>query len=378
MGKFSGNKELSKIAKGTLAVVLAGTVVFSASNAFAEGTAEKTQTVTATTDTSQTTTTTATVESKEAPSLLPGDFFYFAKLALEKIKLALAFDKVKDAQLMAGYAAERLAEAEALFHEGKQDDALNAIRAAMDNMNQADQLINENKESSSSNVKTEIKAANNEEVQVASEQTKAGDQSVPKNNDDEQVNEVQEILSKNIRALTAAMEKVKNPVARAALQKNIDKSYAKLVRKIKKYEEKFAKKTQKDEQKAEKETVTAVKNPTEFSSEEKVTTEVKSAPVTAEVHAAVSQSGEMKAPVSTRENVQTKEQVHAEIKPVPSVVKQENQQIKQQIKQEIKHETNQIAKQEIKQIPKKVNERIEQRQAEGKLFVKGQKENSLE
>ncbi|XJZ28280.1 DUF5667 domain-containing protein [Bacillota bacterium Lsc_1132] len=384
MKKFIINKELAKIAKGTLAVVLAGTFTFSASKAFAEEPTDKTPTVSAAAGTNNTAATTVAPlnESKETPSLLPGDFFYFAKLALEKIKLALAFDKVKDAQLLAGYASERLAEAEALFNAGKQDEAVNAMKAAMEDMNQADQMIKDEKEPSSSTVNAETEDANKEEVQVTNgqsnadnaEQEKAKDQTASKNTQDDQVKQVQEVLSKNIAALTAAMEKVKNPTARAALQKNIDKSYAKLAEKIKKYEEKLAKITRKDEQREVTGAETAANNPTEVSSETNVDTEVKAAPETAvksaDVQAAVSQSGEIKAPVSTTKNLQTKAKVEAETKPVPSVVKQDRQQVKQKIKQEVKQEINQTAKQEIKQIPKDVNEQLKQNKAEVNLFEK--------
>ena len=50
--------------------------------------------------------------------------------------------------------------------------------------------------------------------------------------EDESLAEVEEMVSQNILSLQAAMEKVKNPVAKAALEKNIKKSYAKLAKKL--------------------------------------------------------------------------------------------------------------------------------------------------
>ena len=52
---------------------------------------------------------------KDVPTLVPGDFFYFTKMALEKIKLTLTFNDVKEAKLLSTYATKRLAEAEVLF-----------------------------------------------------------------------------------------------------------------------------------------------------------------------------------------------------------------------------------------------------------------------
>ena len=76
-----------------------------------------------------------------APSLLPGDFFYFAKLALENIKLAFTVNDEKEAKLLSQYASERLAEAEALFAEGKEDMAIQTIKDALDSMKQAQEKM---------------------------------------------------------------------------------------------------------------------------------------------------------------------------------------------------------------------------------------------
>ena len=71
---------------------------------------------------------------------------------------------------------------------------------------------------------------------------------------DESLVEVEKMVSQNILSLQAAMEKVKNPVAKAALEKNIKKSYAKLAKKQAKFEEK-ARKTTSNEEKIEDEEV---------------------------------------------------------------------------------------------------------------------------
>lgn len=183
-------------------------------------------------------------ENKEVedPSVLPGDFFYFAKLAIEKIRLAFTFDDEKEAKLLAEFAAERLAEAEALFAAGEEEKALETIEAALKYFEGAEEIIDENSEEmekdgdNNSQVETEDNAtegqgddkAVNEEEEAAAEKK------------DDAYEEAEELVSQNIIALKAAMEKVKNPVAKAALQKNIEKSYQKLAQKMEKWEKKVA------------------------------------------------------------------------------------------------------------------------------------------
>jgi hypothetical protein len=266
--KYINQIEMNKIAKSALAMVLAGTFTFSSAAMANETTVEPSQIVEAPTETSVTNDTVAltndvTVQEKdetkaEAPKLVPGDFFYFAKLTLEKIRLMLTIDDVKEAALLATFASDRLAEAESLFKEGKEDLAVETIKKALEGMEVADSVVEEEKEK-------EIDTTTVEEEKVTTEdQTKTDGQVVteptadkttdtvavldeePKS-DEKAVEEVKVILSQNIIALTAAMEKVKNPVAKAALQRNIEKSYAKLEKKLAKIEARLAKDTEEAE-----------------------------------------------------------------------------------------------------------------------------------
>ncbi len=142
----------------------------------------------------------------ETPSLLPGDFLYFAKIALEKIKLALTFDEEKEAELLATYAATRLSEAEALFNEGREEEALETIEKAREYL---DTFGNKKENVDEEPVIVEDK--NDEETN--DEQAKDG----------ESPNEAEQATAQNIIALQAALEKVNNPVAQASLLKNIEK-----------------------------------------------------------------------------------------------------------------------------------------------------------
>jgi hypothetical protein len=260
--------EMGKISKKALALVVAGTFVFSTTTAFAtDGTEENQEDlgleiVTETTDPSTSNEGNEVVVDEaeqqldssetESPSLVPGNLFYFAKIALEKIKLALTFDDAKEAELIAKYAGERLAEAEVLFANGDEDKALETIEAALSYLEDADQAIDENQSEGNN-------AESSEEATDGSAQTDEGTDAVAGDEPSEQTDELtndesaadestdenpykdaEKLVSQNIIALTAAMEKVKNPVAKAALKKNIEKSYAKLARKIEKHEEKDA------------------------------------------------------------------------------------------------------------------------------------------
>ncbi|MFO1445669.1 hypothetical protein KDN24_21210 [Bacillus sp. Bva_UNVM-123] len=218
--KYLSNKELAKITKGTLALVIAGTLTFSTTNAFAN---EKDETVEKTYQTvdlphSVTNTSKQEVNETETPSLIPGSFFYFAKIAFEKMHLAVTFDKEKEAKILAEYAAERFAEADVLFKNGKEDEATELIKKAIEHISNIENIASNDKDSTEESTKTENPKVENGKIDVVTKEEGATD-------------EVNQLLSQNIIALKAALEKVKNPVAKAALQKNIEKSYAKLARK---------------------------------------------------------------------------------------------------------------------------------------------------
>ncbi|MBN8199266.1 hypothetical protein JI665_02035 [Bacillus sp. NTK034] len=239
--KFLSSKEMNKIAKSALALVIAGTFTFSAATAFANENKEDAdfETVEIKNDLSAESTENAKEKldenESEAPSLLPGSFFYFAKLALEKVKLALTFDDIKDAKLLAGYAAERMAEAEALLAEGKEEEALEAIEKALEQMENADTIVDEaNEDQEKSKPGEEDNGNLISESELAEDADPAED---PADNVDisdngtlekEPEDEVKEALAQNIIALQANFAKFserfdENHPAILAMQKNIAK-----------------------------------------------------------------------------------------------------------------------------------------------------------
>ena len=405
---------MNKIAKSTLAIVLGGAVTFPSSLAFANaGTDEvekypivdlQSQTLIEEQQVSESNidivnNTEAVAEELETieletPSLLPGDMFYFAKIVVEKIKLALTFDDVKEAELLATYASERMLEVEALFKEGKEDEAQEIIENALEYMEDAefllDQEINSDQEEATANGENENDTVSEDEknVEEDADETEAGD-----------IEEVQELVSQNIIALQAALEKVKNPVAKAALQKNIDKSYAKLAKKLEKFEAKQVRKASKkkpkeavindDEAVVEVEEKLAVE--TEPTTEPEPKTEIESESATesnsetrnstieaeavAEVPVVLKNEEKANVIVEKKEAQvaakQQKAQVKEETKQARETMKQEAKEMRQEAKEmrqeakETKHEVKQEVKEQKQQLKQNATQQEETARGKG-------------
>jgi len=254
--------DLNKITKSAFAFVLAGSLSLTATTALAEENENIESQVVEETVTNEEVISLddALVDENtnevEEPELLPGDFFYFAKTALEKIQLILTFDDVKEAKLLAEFATERLAEAEALFSAGQEEEALAVMEEALENLSVAEETVSENTDATEETTEEEVDSteATEEDVDATIEIIE---------NDEEVVEETEEVekqIAQNIISLKANMEKVKNPVAKAALEKNIKKSYVKLAEKMAKLEEKASEE--------ESEDVTTVETEDETTTEE--------------------------------------------------------------------------------------------------------------
>lgn len=131
--------------------------------------------------------------------IMPGDFFYLLKTVVVKIEIAFTDDDIKQAKLLALFTQDRIKKAEDLLAEGKTSVAVVTLQKALADQNRAIAEDNEIDEE-------QIDVSEKEEITVN--------------------------LRHNIEALTRAMEKVKNPVAKAALARNIEKSMAKLSQRV--------------------------------------------------------------------------------------------------------------------------------------------------
>ncbi|MFC7784624.1 MULTISPECIES: hypothetical protein [unclassified Rossellomorea] len=367
----------SKLMKSSLAVLVAGSISFSGSLAYANNDEKTFDTVTieqkgstgvtvndeAMIDSAKTEI--EKLEETETPSLLPGDFFYFAKLALEKVKLAFTMDDAKEAKLLAEYAAERLAEVETLFEEGKEEEAIEAINHAIEMIQRSSDELphSENEEASNDDSMGELEGetaeeSNTEEKNSETEQTKeSNEEGTPEEADSEEksdeMTEMEELMSQNIISLKANMEKVKNPKAKEALHNNIEKSYKKLAEKLAKLEEKWTKKanakeeTESDESMKE-DSVTRVEESTETSSDENTDGNK------TETSPTVKEETEKTAPVKVQhvekeaEKVlkQQKKQEKKEAKEVRKQVKNEEKQARHDVKEEKKQQQPAVKQQE--------------------------------
>ncbi|MDP4169236.1 MAG: DUF5667 domain-containing protein [Bacillota bacterium] len=400
MKKLTSKNELNKIAKGALAMVLAGTFTFSTSQAFADANTSATTTNTAQTNTTTGTSAVGTVLNNTTdvkttdtvqPSLVPGDFFYFAKIALEKIQLAITFDDTKDAKLLAEFASERLAEAQKLFASGNEEEAVKTMKEAIKDMDSSDKIIEDQKDATKSddqNEQGEVKEVNptsdtktpidqkKEEDNATNDQVKTENQtnenalpsdaqvkdtekqaeSEKTTNDTADIQNLKDVLSQNILALTAALEKVKNPVAKAALQKNIEKTYAKLSNKIDDLEKKSTEKQKEAEDAKTK--ATSANAPTEIKFAPVSTSTTKNDNTAVNTGTPATTSTEVnteKKPADASKPVEEKEQTP----PAKHEAKQLVKQIKQQEKENKKH-IKKAAKQEEKQARETAKHEIKQ------------------
>ncbi|MDC3417383.1 DUF5667 domain-containing protein [Aquibacillus salsiterrae] len=171
----------------------------------------------------------------EEPSLLPGDFFYFAKIMLENIRSAFTFNDYAKAKLYADFAAERIAEANALIAEGETDKAQELLKEAIQRQEEANETSSSNEgdeQAQDTALRVEMpdqEVTTSEDVEISDEAEDSDDQA-----EVEEVDELDNRFANNIDSLLLVLEKIDNPKARAAIAKNIQKSFAKLDKKMEK------------------------------------------------------------------------------------------------------------------------------------------------
>ncbi|CEG26588.1 DUF5667 domain-containing protein [Bacillus sp. B-jedd] len=328
-----------KIGKTALAMVLAGTFAFSPVMASANtlsGQDDKEAEKIITTEDAENV---QVNDDAEKPALVPGDFFYFVKIALEKIRLAITFDHDMEAELLAGYAAERLAEAEELFNAGEEDRAVETIKSAIAYLNDYDKKAEDEESKEEPAVGEESGQPSDEEKpadevqkddEVADEQQPADEEAVVK--DDEDATDSEQVVRQNIIALKAAMEKVKNPTAKAMLQKNIDKTYKKMAEKLGEIDGVKPEEEEKDEVATEDETiVTEPSVPVTEEEQQKEDEEVKPAVIIPAAPTKQADKEAKKAAIEVRKQEQQKtvEEKKAQKQAVKQVRKAEKQEVKQ-------------------------------------------------
>jgi colicin import membrane protein len=246
-GHVSGGEHMNKrksiyrvLSSGALAAIVAFS--FSGSPTFAS-----------TGTTMQTSTAKQVNANTEAPSLLPGDFFYFVKTMMEKMELALTFNDVEKAKLLAEFTENRINEAKALLEKGETQSAREVLEKALQQQEEALKTYEKSQ-------KEDRKDTEQKDKETAT-------------NIDALRKQLEEKFSKNILALQAALEKVKNPRAKEVLARNIEKAKEKLEAKMEKRLTKWEEKQQ-----SSKETTDADQQPTDETTENNKTTNTNEQP----------------------------------------------------------------------------------------------------
>ncbi|PGM59214.1 DUF5667 domain-containing protein [Bacillus sp. AFS053548] len=206
-----------------------------------------------------------TDQKEEAPALVKGDFFYFVKTTVEKIQLLLTTDKVKEAELLAQFAQERIHEARELIKEGKEDLAKETLKEALSQMDNAQGQLDgklptvtepTTSETTTEGTVTTKPAEDSTEVEkedtekVETDKQDTDKQEVEKEDQDKaetdkhekqkltkeqkEIAKIQHHLNNNLLVLANVLDQVKNPKAKAAIAKNIEKSFNKISERLEK------------------------------------------------------------------------------------------------------------------------------------------------
>lgn len=192
----------------------------------------------------------STDQKEEAPALVKGDFFYFVKTTVEKIQLLLTTDKVKEAELLSEFAQERIHEARELIKDGKEDLAKETIKEALGQMENAqgqldgklptvtEPTTSETTTESTVTTKpaedsTEVEKEDQEKAETEKENVEKHEkQKLTK--EQKEIAKIQHHLNNNLLVLANVLDQVKNPKAKAAIAKNIEKSFNKISERLEK------------------------------------------------------------------------------------------------------------------------------------------------
>ncbi|XZF76133.1 DUF5667 domain-containing protein [Bacillus sp. AL-1R] len=172
---------------------------------------------------------------EEAPALVKGDFFYFVKTTVEKIQLLLTTNKVKEAELLSKFAQERIHEARELIKEGKEDLAKETIKEALGKIEVAQGQLDSKQPTATEPADDSTKVENEEQDKAKTEKEhveKHDKQKLTK--EQKEIAKVQHHLNNNLLVLANVLDQVKNPKAKAAIAKNIEKSFNKISERLEK------------------------------------------------------------------------------------------------------------------------------------------------
>ncbi|HWO74922.1 MAG TPA: DUF5667 domain-containing protein [Bacillus sp. (in: firmicutes)] len=331
-----------KYFKQTSAAMVAGTMIFSSSAALAN---EESVSLNQVNEQEEVTT--------ADPGLTPGNFFYFLDKFFENVSLLLTFDDTEKVQKYAEYASEKIAEAEELFNAGDEELAIETLNNALEYMSQAE-------EDAANEEETDESTEDQENTEEGTDETEGTEDDASDVTEDEATDEateeasedqvlqvtLEDLQTQNIIALTHALENVKNPTARAALERNIEKTYAKIIKKL----EKLGFEVELVEEETEETANTDETATTDETTEETNVTEEAAEETTEATETAVEEESTETDESVTEEKVESpavnkakeeKKAAKEEAKEVKQEAKEEKKAAKEEVKQEKKEEAKQ-------------------------------------
>ncbi len=183
-----------------------------------------------------------------------GKLFSFLDTLTQNFKLALEQDDMEKAKLYADYGKKRIEEAKQLLEEGKDEEAAELLEQATKAMEKAEELsqeedseenneTDENSEDTDQEDSDEDESDDTEESDEESDEDDESDEDTDEEveededseedsdedkSDEEEKAELDAKIGQNVISLKRAMDKVDNPNAKKALERNIEKALTRL------------------------------------------------------------------------------------------------------------------------------------------------------
>ncbi|MBB6454644.1 hypothetical protein HNQ94_003133 [Salirhabdus euzebyi] len=153
---------------------------------------------------------------------LEQDLFYYLHAMFDQLKLALSDDQVERANILVGISEEAISKAQLLLEEGNEEAASVLLNKAAEAIKSADELADNKEEEENTDGETISDIEDPIEIIVLDPPP------VQEEEEEQEEYDLESKIGQNVIALTLALEKVGNPNAKAALERNIAKSLKRL------------------------------------------------------------------------------------------------------------------------------------------------------
>ncbi|GEL78848.1 hypothetical protein [Tenuibacillus multivorans] len=170
------------------------------------------------------------VEVEEETTLEAKLFSYYVKVS-DQLSLALEEEDSERLELLLDWSLQQIEEAQALYDEGHVEQADEILEEALTVMEEAESSDGTDEEDSEEeeNEESSDEEENNEDESSVDEENSDEEESDDEEQEErDEAEEETKVVGQNVISLAINMEKVKNPVAKAALKRNIERSLARL------------------------------------------------------------------------------------------------------------------------------------------------------